>query len=130
MIAPATVKTPKRLGERLMMKTRYMIRQYHQLKKITKERNEIYAEDTDRFGWSVGWYETIRETLERWREETPEDGKIVMEIFGIGNERIARTAQAVSMRHHYSVSTVYQVRKSFIIEVTIIAATRGLLNIK
>ena len=124
------VKKWQRRGVAATRRTVYMLRQYHQLKKITKIQNGDYAEATDRYNWSMRWYEIIREVLEEWRETTPNDAKIIMEIFGIGTERIARTVISAAMRHHYAESTVYKLRKEFITEITIVAAARGLLNIK
>lgn len=124
------IRKQQRRGEAALRRTAYMLHQYHQLKKITKIQNGDYAEATDRYNWSMRWYELIREILEEWRETTPNDATIIMEIFGIGTERVPRTVLSAAMRHHYSESTVYKLRKDFITEITITAAARGLLNIK
>lgn len=95
----------------------HMFSVYHNIKRITRIQNGDYAEATDRYNWSIKWYQIIRETLEEWRCTCPENAAIIEEVYAIGNHRIAITAINAAMNHHYSVTTVYRLKDEFAYDV-------------
>ena len=117
----------RKLAKKLEYKTIASLKRYHQYKKITKMQNSEYAEDTSRYYYALRWYEVIRGTLEEWRKFFPEDAKVVALIFGLGDYVRAESVTKAAMECNYSESTVYKIRKDFVMEVSYKAVKEGLL---
>lgn len=117
----------RKLAKKLEYKTIASLKRYHQYKKITKMQNSEYAEDTSRYYTALRWYEIIRSTLEEWRKFFPEDAKVITLIFGLGDHVRAESVTKAAMECNYSESTVYKIRKDFVMEVSYKAVKEGLL---
>lgn len=121
------VKGKTRLTPMIKSHVLHMISKYHELKALTRIQNSDLAEDTDRYGRTLKWYQLIRETLEEWRTVCPENAAIISEVYGIGERKVPITVQRSAMEHHYAVSTVYHLREEFAYDIGVKAVRDGLI---
>ena len=110
-----------------MNRVEMAIKRYHTYKKVTKEQNSDYAENTDRYYAHIKWYKVIRQTLEEWRGIYPKDAEIIADVFGIGDRIRSVPVTQAGMKYHYSVSTIYKLRQAFILEVAFRAIQEKLI---
>lgn len=116
-----------KLAPRILKRVEMSIKRYHTYKKVTKIQNGEYAENTDRYNSQLKWYNVIRETLEEWRKEYPNDAEVMASVLGIGDRVRPESVTQAGMKYHYSVSTIYKLRQAFIMEVTFRAIQDGLI---
>lgn len=116
-----------KLAPGVVNRTESAIKRYHTYKKVTREQNSEYAENTDRYYAHIKWYNVIRETLEEWRKIFPKDAEIISDVFGIGDRIRGITVTQAGMKHHYSVSSIYKLRQAFVLEVAFRAIQEKLI---
>lgn len=118
-----------KVGNAVMYKVRNHICRYQDYKRITRDQNRDYSEDTDRYKYAMRWYELIRSTLESWREMYPNDAEVIMDLYGMGTRKTKMTVVEICTKHFYSSATVYSVRRNFDLEIAFKAIKQGLIDV-
>lgn len=114
---PVYRKGKMRLSPVVKRHVLHMFSLYHDIKRITRQQSMDYAEDTDRYNWTIRWYQIIRETLEEWHRVCPENAAIIEEVYAIGNHRNPISIQRAAIEHNYGVSSIYRLREEFAYDV-------------
>lgn len=110
--------------------TRHLCK-YHDLRKIARARYEGYLEESERYSYSLRWYDAIRTTINYWTEFHPVYAKTVLSTFGFDpvvpwNHR--KSVVQASMESNICVSQLYKYRQAFCEDVYRIACIRGLIS--
>lgn len=118
-----------KLGPYIVNRTLAQVKRYKALKQITKQQSRDYAEDTSRYNSAIRWYEIIRYTFEEWQKCYPNDAAVIGDLFGLGDRSTICSVIETSMKRHYSTSTVYELRKAFILDCAFRAVASKLFTV-
>lgn len=119
-----------KLSNIVLTKVRANLARYNQLKKITADQHKDYSVDTSRYNASMKWYEIIRSTFEEWRDRYPNDAALIGDIYKIGAVSTkSLKVDGMALKHHYSISAMYTIKKSFELEIAFKAIKCDLITL-
>lgn len=110
--------------------TRHLCK-YYDLKRIEGARRRGELLDSDRYSYSLRWYDAIQTVINYWKEFHPLCSKAVLSTFGfypVVPWRHRKTVLQASIEYNISTPQLYKYRQEFCSDVFRIACIRGLIQ--
>lgn len=104
---------------------------YYDLKKMARAKYKGELDDSDRYSYSIRWYDAIRTVINYWSEFHPLCSKAVLSTFGFDPVvpwKHRKSVVQVSMESNICVAQLYKYRQEFCYDVFRIACIRGLIH--
>lgn len=110
--------------------TRHLCK-YYDIKKIARAKHRGELEDSNRYSYSLRWYDAIRTVINYWSEFHPLYSKAVLSTFGFDPVvpwKHRKPVLQASMEFNISTPQLYKYRQEFCADVFRIACIRGLIH--